>query len=75
MALDNEVLRLQTGDCWAWCHWFKVDVFRASAARSSAAHRSAHACMLCYGTLSGLPFVMAAPAIGSWRRVCCLGRE
>ena len=73
IAFDKDVLRLQTGDRWAWCHWSKVDVFRASAASSSAAPTIAHACMLCYGTLFvacradgvGLPFMMAAPAIGS----------
>ena len=56
----------------------------ASTSSSRAAPRSAQACMLCYGTLfvacaapmaSGLPFMMAAPAIGSAAAQSCLGRE
>ena len=87
MAFDKDVLRLQTGDCWAWCHWFKVEVFtgpsgRASTSSSRAAPTIAQARMLCYGTLfvacaapmaSGLPFMMAAPAIGSAAAQSCLG--
>ena len=85
MAFDSDVLRLQTGDCWAWCQVFSDVVFTgpsgtmASTSSSRAAPRSAQACMLCYGTLfvacaaTGLPFMMAAPAIGSAAAQSCLG--
>ena len=57
MAFDKDVLRLQTGDCWAWCQAFRDVVFTgpsgtmASTSSSSAAPTIAQACMLCYGTL------------------------
>ena len=76
MAFDKDVLRLQTGDCWAWCQAFRDVVFTgpsgtmASTSSSRAAPRSAHACML---PTSGLPFMMAAPAIGSAAAQSCLG--
>ena len=71
MAFDKDVLRLQIGDCWAWCQVFRDVVFTgpsgtmASTRSSRAAPRSAQARMLCYGTVfvacaapmaSGLPF-------------------
>ena len=87
MAFDSDVLRLQIGDCWAWCQLFSDVVFTgpsgtmASTSSSRAAPRSAQACMLCYGALfacaapmaSGLPLMMAAPAIGSAAAQSCLG--
>ena len=61
IAFDKDVLRLQTGDCWAWCHWFSDVVFTgpsgtmASTSSSRAAPTIAHACMLltapCEGAL------------------------
>ena len=65
MALLRDVLRLQTGDCWAWCQLFSDVVFTNPGLSSPgvawtessamAAHRSAHACMLltapCEGAL------------------------
>ena len=63
IALLRDVLRLQIGDCWAWCQLFSDVVFTnpgpsagpgmASTSSSRAAPRSAHARMLCYGTLRG----------------------
>ena len=77
MAFDSDVLRLQIGDCWAWCQVLSDVVFTgpsgtmASTSSSRAAPRSAQARML--PMASGLPFMMAAPAIGSAAAQSCLG--
>ena len=61
MAFDKDVLRLQIGDCCAWCQLLSDVVFTgpsgtmASTSSSRAAPTIAHACMLltapCEGAL------------------------